>query len=204
VITSSYHAPTACMDSFGDGNVPMNKASYHANRPPRCLAKLRSEPTKLNGLVFDGHSARWPNSVFRLRCLCGSRTHYLLGFLHSEPDPFNLPNAFGQFMESPLALRCAACNRPAELLDMQHHGYDGEMGNGCTDDHEARRSRLVCPSCGIRRFQVFPRFEYSPHLRKEVDEEWHGKEHDLFSWFTLVVECEGCGHRGVVADEECA
>jgi hypothetical protein len=51
---------------------------------------------------------------------------------------------------------------------------------------------------------VFARFEYSPHLRKDADEEWRGKEQDLFSWFTLVVECEGCGHRGVVSDEECA
>jgi len=87
---------------------------------------------------------------------------------------------------------------------MEYHGYDGEMGNGCNEDHKGRRSKLACPSCGVKQFQVFARFEYSPHLRNEESEEWRGKEQDLFSWFTLVVECEGCSRRGVVADEECA
>ena len=66
------------------------------------------------------------------------------------------------------------------------------------------RSELSCPSCGAKRFQVFARFEYPPDLTNDVSEDWHGKEQDLFSWFTLVVECGGCGHRGVIADEECA
>jgi hypothetical protein len=182
----------------------MNEVSYYVTHPPRCLADLHPEPVKLDDVVFDGHAAQWPNTVFRLLCPCGSAAHSLLGFLHCDPDPVNLPNGFGASMESPLALRCARCKRPAELLDMQHHGYDGEMGNASADEHEATRSELLCPSCGVKRFQVFARFEYPPDLMSDVSEDWRGKEQDLFSWFTLVVECEGCSRRGVVADEECA
>jgi hypothetical protein len=182
----------------------MSKARYFVEHPPRCLAGLQPEPAALDGIDFDGHSAKWPNTVFRLGCPCGSRTHFVLGFLHPDPDPFGLPNALGPFVESPLALRCASCNRRAELVDMEHHGYDGEMGNNSANEPEGRRSKVGCPSCGGKQFEVFARFEYPTDLMDDVSEEWRGREQDLFSWFTLVVECQGCGTVGVVADEECA
>jgi hypothetical protein len=182
----------------------VGSAQYYVDHPPRCLSAVRAEPVELDDIVFDGHSVESPNSVFRLVCKCGSPSHYFLGVLNSDPDPFGVPNAFGAFMENEFSLRCASCNRATELLDCRKHGYDGEMGNRHGEKTEGSRGELECPDCGGKHFQVFARFEYPKTLMEEVDEDWRGREQDLFSWFTFVVACRGCSLRGVVADEECA
>jgi hypothetical protein len=182
----------------------MKNAPYYVDHPPRCLAGLNAKPVQLDDIVFDGHSAESPNSVFRLVCQCGAKAHFFLGFLNPEPDPFGIPNAFGPFMESVFSLRCASCNHQAELLDSEHHGFDGEMGNRSGHEVEGSRVELECPSCRTKQFEVFARFEYPASLMNDLSADWRGREQDLFSWFSLVVECQGCSRRGVVADEECA
>jgi hypothetical protein len=115
-----------------------------------------------------------------------------------NPDHHNM-------LVSPLALRCSACAKVSELFDTALHGYDAEAGGisaACRGKGE--RSEFACGTCGPWQMQIFVRFEYSDDLLERKINEYRGREQDLFSWFTLIGKCAGCGRLIEVADFECA
>jgi hypothetical protein len=106
---------------------------------------------------------------------------------------------------SPLATRCEACQRVTELIDTDRHGYDAEIGAiVATKRGEGDRVDYLCEECGRKPLRLWARFEYSDDLFDREISEFHEREQELFSWFSLVGQCSGCSRLLSVADFECA
>lgn len=165
--------------------------------PPRCLSGFKAEPSELKGVTFDGHGEPL-NKMFKLRCGCGHDHFRVLG--HSLNNDRGEP-----IFVSPLALECAICGNVTELIDTDEHGYDAELGHGsATIRGEGERSPFQCNRCGVRRMTAHARFEHSSETLEDSTGDFAGNEHNLFTWFSLVGECEGCKRVLRVADFECA
>ena len=176
----------------------VNQIEYFWANPPRCLAGFIVEPAELTEIVFDGHGEPL-NPVFRVRCQCGESTLFVLGHYCRNPDFNNI-----EVFLSPIVLRCKSCDRTAELIDTDVHGYDGEQGASCTMRGTGEPRDFVCPTCGPQPFKLFARFEYSDDV---FDDEWEycrGRESDFFTWFRLRGICARCGQLREIADFECA
>jgi hypothetical protein len=125
----------------------------------------------------------------------------------SEPEP---PSRLSRQTRdlvflSPLAARCEACGRITELIDTNRHGYDAEIGAlVATMRGEGDRVEHECKECGRKPLRLWARFEYSRDLFDRGIREFHGREQELFSWFSLVGHCSGCSSLILVADYECA
>ena len=178
-------------------NLQQQQEHYNTH-PPRCLAAFIAESTHLPGVEFDGHGEEL-NTAFRLACSCGRREHRVLGYYWHNPD-FQV-----EVFLSPLALRCDACGTVEELIDTAIHGYDGEYaGMPATMRGEGERSEYACAACGPQPFEIYVRFEYPDDLFEDEDEEIRGREHDLFTWFSLVGQCQRCEQLRKITDFECA
>ena len=106
---------------------------------------------------------------------------------------------------SPLAVRCEVCGRITELIDTNRHGYDAEIGAiVATRRGEGDRVEHECKECGRKPLRLWVRFECSHNLFDRGIGEFHGREQELFSWFSLVGQCSGCSALLSVADFECA
>ena len=201
------------LDIADEGGEQLN---YLRNHPPRCIAGFKVRPVTMRGVVFDGHAspsqlnsdasgvkiegAEHTNPVFWLVCTCGHDTHFILGHYWRNPDYHNVP-----VFVSPLALRCSDCGKVTEIIDTDIHGYDAEIGAIPTNYRgEGERAEFACDMCGPSEFQAFARFEYSSDLFERKSDKFRGREQDLFSWFSLVGKCAGCGRLLSVADFECA
>jgi hypothetical protein len=164
--------------------------------PPGCLAGFRAEPSKLKGRRFDGHGEP-RNAVYRLRCACGHDRFLTLGH--------HLTNEGTPIFVSPLALQCAKCQKVTERIDTDEHGYDAEIGAvGTTIRGTGARTPYACDRCGVRPTTAHARFEHSAETFEDSTGEFAGNEHNLFTWFTLVGECDGCKRVLTIADFECA
>lgn len=164
--------------------------------PSRCLEGFRLEPSGLEGMSFDGHGEPI-NKVYRLRCACGHDHFRVLGH--------HLKNEGTPIFVSPLALECAGCGKVTELIDTDEHGYDAELGHGtATIRGTGRRTPFACDKCGVRPMTAHARFEHASDTLEDSTGEFTGNEHNLFTWFSLVGECQGCGRVLAVADFECA
>ena len=166
------------------------------NTPPRCLAGFTLEPSLLKDHPFDGHGEPL-NKVYRLRCACGHDRFLTLGHhLINEGQPIFV---------SPLALECAKCRKVTELIDTDQHGYDAEIGSMTTTIRgTGARAPFACGRCGVRPTTAHARFEHSGETLEDSTGEWTGNEHNLFTWFSLVGECDGCNRVIAIADFECA
>jgi hypothetical protein len=152
----------------------------------------------LPDVAFDGHGEPL-NTIFRLRCRCGSDRGFVDGYSWYKPE-FRVT-----VFLSPLTFQCAACGRVAELLDTDRHGYNPVVcGDSATVRAEGVRAQYRCERCGPVPFEVFARFEYLGDLFTEDYDDCRGKEQDCFSWFTAVGKCTGCSRLMTVADFECA
>ena len=193
-----------------------SQMAYYWSHPPRCLAGFKAQPVEMPGVVFDGHAsgsqldpgtpgvkiegAGTLNTVFWLHCVCGNDSHFVLGHYWQNPDYDN-----ELVFVSPLALRCSTCGKVTELFDSDIHGYDSEVGGMSANYRgEGERTEFACDKCGPRQVQVFARFEYPDDLMGPEYDEYRGREQDLFSWFSLVGKCAGCGRLVDVTDFECA
>jgi hypothetical protein len=106
---------------------------------------------------------------------------------------------------SPLAFRCGSCGNVTELFDTAIHGYDAEIGGIQTNYRGVgKRAEFACDKCGPRQLHVFVRFEYPDDLFSPYCQEFRGREHEMFSWFSVIGNCEGCGRLLQVTDFECA
>jgi hypothetical protein len=192
------------------------QSKFFWNHPPRCIVGFTARPVTISGIVYDGHGSpsqlnidasrvkieapEYSNPVFWLLCSCGHDTHFVLGHYWRNPDYRNV-----LVFVSPLALRCGGCGKVSEMIDTDIHGYDGEIGDiAATHRGEGERAEFVCDKCGPREFQVFVRFEYPDDLFDGEFDKFRGREQDLFTWFSLIGKCVGCGRLLSVTDFECA
>ena len=169
-----------------------------ATRPPRCLGELVTTPCAKPRMRFDGHGSSL-NTYFELACSCGGGTHTILGYPRRNPDAGN-----ASVFLSPLSLRCGTCGRVAALIDTSKDGHDAELGLTGSLRGEGQAVEYECAKCGRQDFSLVVRLEYPDDLLDQDDEEFRGREQDLFSWFTLVARCHGCGVLQAASDFECA
>jgi hypothetical protein len=179
---------------------------FYRSHPPSCLAQFHTAPADLSGYSFDGHGVIL-NSYWTVSCPCGGNQFKIHGYNAINPDNISKLPIF----VSPISLECLACKRTALLLDTDIHGYDPVVsGSSCTIHglrwNGATRGAYHCEdkSCYADGFSVFTRFEFSGELFDDDWEEFRGREMDLFTWFTLVADCDGCGRRSTVVEFECA
>jgi hypothetical protein len=171
-------------------HVPLDaqRAHYHAH-PPRALAGLRATPVEVDW-AFDGHGEP-VNAVFALACRCGSADLVAVGGL-DEDDA----------VAPPISLECLACDAVFTVFDAAQHGWDGELSAVAQpvpvvfDEIE---TALEPPH------DIVVRYEYcSDVLGDTAQPELRGREHDLFSWFTLLVRDPENGKLALAFDAECA
>jgi hypothetical protein len=163
-------------------HVPLDEQlGFYRSHPPRALASLVCTPVDVDWR-FDGHGEP-VNSVFGLACGCGGKQFWVLAPLNEGDVPY-----------SPVVLECDGCDSQYIVFDGSKHGWDGELGShSANDDHVP--VDLAEPS------EVIVRFEYPSDVLG--DDEWKGREQDLFSWITLLVRNDK-GQLGMVFEQECA
>ena len=154
---------------------------------PRFLADLRATP-KTN--PNESHNAF---SHFSLDCDCGSNAWRIRGYC---PEP--------KLLLCPLTLECSKCGRGCELFDIEQHGYDAELGNGCFSRRlEGQEVDFRCAKCEGRLFSATAVVSYQMD-EEDIDDEMRPRLQDLFDTFALHVTCLACGHRTTACDYECA
>lgn len=168
-----------------DFHVPLEQQLVHyRGRPPSCIGKLRATPIELPDFVFDGHGEP-VNAIFALACPCGGTRFMPMAHIDEDDD----------WPQPPLVLWCDDCDQDYDLFDANQHGYDAVVG-GLDLKSEAAERELSVDSC-----EILVRFEFpSDHLGEEQHQ---GREHDLFSWITVVGKDEG-GRLATLFDCECA
>lgn len=137
-----------------------------------------------------------------VRCPCGGRTFELLfpGNTHERRGEFVPCTAEigGRYFFLIQAV-CRACGTNHLLLDVDFHGWNGFV---CRNPQQAAlpRPTLVpwkCVKCGdVSHTAVIDvRSEGKEFCVGEADgaiedDQWH----EAFGWFTISIECAGCGH----------
>jgi len=197
---------------------PENQTAYYHQHPPQCIATFLVVSARLENLKFDDHGssgiypdglAANPNTVFAIRCQCGSGTHIIVG--ESEYQEIwrheNLVVAERYFLE------CGSCHSRHLLFDRYLHGYDAETSQleGLSlseiigsDQPLPNKEKVTCrcPDCSNTTFEVFARFEYPPDLFD--DSLFQGREQEFFSWSTGLGKCHTCSTINMFMDFECA
>ena len=180
-------------------HVPLEEQErYYAEHPPSALKDWSPVAIPLPDHPFDGH--REPvNVAFTVSCRCGGTAFTAEGSFEDEDDaydddPVPLP-------ESPVDLRCAACGDCRLLFDSLEHGYDGVL-NSSAASVEAPLPRHPLHGPHERPYEVLVRFEFPSDVLGDAD--YGGREHDLFSWITVVARDPETGVLTTVFEWECA
>jgi hypothetical protein len=85
----------------------------------------------------------------------------------------------------------------------RHARYNGELGLAAAAPENVARAEYRCGACGVQPFRLGARFEYPDSLFWGDYEDHRGSEQDLFSWFSLIGECQVCQRKRSVVDLEC-
>jgi len=154
---------------------------------PRFLAGFRASPKT------DPNEKHNAFSHFALDCDCGSSTWHIRGY---RPEP--------KLVLCPLSLECSKCGRCRMLFDIERHGYDAELGNGCFSRRlEGQEVAYQCVKCEGRVFSATAVVSYQME-EEDVDDEMRPKLQDLFDTFALHVVCLACARYATICDYECA
>ena len=132
--------------------------------PPQCLADLPAEPSR----EPPAGATAWHDdlAVFQVACPCGSTAFYILGYPH--------PEMAATFL-CPLSVQCAHCSRVALLFDIEKHGYDAALGNGCWSMRgNGDPQRWICAQCPGVTFAAYPGFSYQIDEVEDFDPEQRG------------------------------
>jgi hypothetical protein len=172
-----------------DARVPIEQQpTFYNNHPPRALDGLTCTPVEPPDWKFDGHGEP-VNAVFELACPCGSKL-------------FTVISAFDEDgAKPPIAVACSGCASERVVFDASKHGYDGALGNHEPDESIGEIDDLVSEEIGAPH-HVLVRFEFPSDVLG--DEEWRGREQDLFSWVTILARDPATGHLAFLFDAECA
>ena len=169
-------------------HVPVaDQIAHYRAHPPRSLEGLRATPIDVDW-KFDGHGEP-VNAVFELACACGGTK--FCAMCDADAD---------HMVCSPISLHCDACEAVYEIFDSGTDGYDGEAGDLPGDDGEGpydlETHEVDEP------FEAVVRYEYpSDHLG---DPDYAGREHNLYSWFTLLARDPETKKLEHLYDFECA
>jgi hypothetical protein len=174
-------------------------------RPPRCLQQVLASPAPEPQVLLDTLTES-PNRFFSLTCACGEARFTVSGELHRNVL-IDQDLVYG-----PVTAKCMICQRDSLLFDPRVHGYDVEIDHFPGTWQASREPRdFECPNCKAAVFALTARFEYPAALLEALDlgldpgyPRNAGREHDLFTWFTLVGHCSSCRTLATVASVECA
>lgn len=174
-----------------DFHVPFDEQrAYYAAHPPSALAGLTATPIDVE-FPFDGHGEP-VNAVFALTCPCGGDLFIVACWVEDNE------------IRPPISIECAACEASHEIFDPTRHGYDAVAGGLPADppSDDSYPDDLTHDDIDVPH-QVLVRFEFpSDHLGG--DAEWKGREHDLFSWITILARDPKTGALAFLFDDECA
>lgn len=89
-------------------------------------------------------------------------------------------------------------------LDVEKHGYDAELNNGCYSRRaEGDETEYPCRKCKGQRFTATAIVSYQMD-EEDIDEDMKLKLQDLFDTFALAISCVNCGRTSRVCEYECA
>ncbi len=172
-------------------------AKYFLENVPRCIRTLdvtKADENKNENITPDSLF-----SSFDLSCPCGNAAVKILGFNWMNPD-----SGESVFI-GPISARCDKCSSTHEIFDIQHHGYDAELGNGCWSARgEGDPDEYLCSECSGDEFAVNVFFDFTDDLFEDDFEEVRGRECDLFHWVSITGTCAKCDSKQLVCDYECA
>jgi hypothetical protein len=175
-----------------EAHVPIEEQHAHyAAHPPSCLGALEGTAIDLSGHPFDGHGEP-VNTIFAVRCPCGSRLFTALGHFDEDGD-YPLP---------PVILECAGCRVEHVVFDASRHGFDGVVGNLANSEPEGQLDELCAADVGGPPCEIILRFEFPSDVLG--DPEWSGREPELFSWITIVGRNPSDGRLATLFELECA
>jgi len=166
---------------------PSSLVKHSWSNPPRCLSAVNATP------ITDPKEDHEAFSHFALSCNCGARQWRVLGYL-----------AQADLLLCPLTLSCSGCDFRAEIFDVEKHGYDAELNNGCYSRRaEGEEGPYSCSECKGQSFTATAVMSYQLD-EEEIDEAMRPKRQDLFDTFCLAVSCSDCGQASSVCEYECA
>ena len=172
---------------------------------PRCLREFRTQSVSGPDILLDTLT-EWPNRFYALGCRhCRSGVYNVIGTLTSNVLIHQ------HVLGGALRCRCVHCRKTVPLFDPSRHGYDVELDHFPPRTATAGQQRFRCPGCDGEEFSLTARFEYPARLIAALEAgestgyaKHHGREQDLFTWFTLIGRCAGCAALTTIASECCA
>lgn len=192
----------------------MDALNYLRTHPPRCVAGFNCQLIDLPefpddarrhcdpGFEFEDYPT-CPETTFRLLCHRGSCLHFIHGYHFTSTEG----KAPVDLFVGPHFLECAACGKQTELLDLEKHGYDAELGHGCYSFRSCGTAGVFeCRTCGRQPFETLVIFSYScaEDYFASPDEATAGREQDLFDWVSVGATCAKCSKLQRVTDYECS
>jgi hypothetical protein len=95
--------------------------------------------------------------------------------------------------------------RVSALFDIEKHGHDAALGNGCYSMRgDGDPQRFVCPHCDGDTFEAYPGFSYQIEPIEDFEPEVQAHIQDFFDGFGLDVRCEECRAHTAPVGYECA
>jgi hypothetical protein len=173
--------------------------------PPACLQHVNAAQAPEPEILLDTLTES-PNRFFSLSCPCGETRFLVSGEMHRNVLIDR------DLIYGPVTAKCATCQRASLLFDPRVHGYDVEIDHFPPTWQATSQARdFECPSCTGAVFALTARFEYPAALLQALElgqdpgyPGYVGREHDLFTWFTLVGQCSTCHTLETIASVECA
>ena len=184
--------------------------AYYIRHPPRILKAFVATPVdQPSGSRFDGHGGEI-DQFFALRCKCGCDSFSVIGHYMENDYAGKIITIF----VSPIRIECNQCHARELLIDTAIHGHDGEQGISVTMRGDNDPQLCLCEGCGSHRHRLTVRFEFPTDAierfenGKPVVEVWEKAPEDMFTWFTIIGECDKTGWRrrrpSTLVDFECA
>jgi hypothetical protein len=184
--------------------------AYYTAHPPRILKSFDVTPVAApTGHQFDGHGGEI-DQCFALTCKCGGDVFSTIGHYAENEYGGEMITVF----VGPIFVECGQCRARELLIDTQIHGHDGEQGISATIRGEGAPDLCMCRSCKGHRHKLIVRCEFATDFIDRIEDgkaTRDGSEHapeDMFTWFTLLGECEKSGwlqkKRSTLVDFECA
>ncbi len=161
-------------------------AHYHT-RSPSALCGLTVTPTDADH-DFDGHGEPI-NAVFTVACGC-SQALFSVSCGYTEDDE----------LAPPVAITCAECRTRTVIFDASKHGWNAETLTP-VEPLDVVMDDLALDEVPPPHELVL-RFEYASDTLG--DGEHTGREHDLFTWITILARDLRTGRLALLFDYECA
>lgn len=170
------------------------QVKYYTAHTPRCISEFEVTAVDLAHVEFDGHGEEL-NITFKLQCTCGSQCgKILMQYYHDDG-----------ILSDPISFQCDSCGKISPVFDSRYQGYDGELGHHSDEPEQKEAFKPYhCQTCHKSVMEIMVRFEYPDDLFDDDFDDFHGKEQDLFSWFTLLGTCQQCHTFQYIEDVECA